>query len=84
VKKFPIEIKVWTLENGPGPIIGFQGFEIYVSRPLMIVKTCLIAQNVRNGHIYIDVMKQHIPQTAYFLRKSSVSLQNKHLAVSAG
>jgi hypothetical protein len=27
-------------------------------------------QNVRNGHIYIDVIKQHIAQIAYFLRKS--------------
>jgi hypothetical protein len=30
----------------------------------------MIVQNVRNGYIYIDVMK-HIPQTAYFLRESA-------------
>jgi hypothetical protein len=65
-----VEIKVWTLENGPHPIIGFQAIEIYASRPLMIVKTWLIVQNVRNGHIYRNIMKEHKPQTAYFLRKS--------------
>jgi hypothetical protein len=70
VKNFQIKIEVWTLENEPRPIIGFQGIEICVSRPLMIVKTCLLVQNVCNGHIYIAVMKQHIPQTAYFFRKS--------------
>ena len=36
----------------------------------MVLKTLAMEQNVRNTHIYIEVMKQHIPQNAYFLRKS--------------
>ena len=42
----------------------------FVSRPRKVVETFWIHQNVRNGHVYIRLMKQHMLQNAYFLRYS--------------
>ena len=39
----------------------------------MVIETFLTVQNVQNGHVYIDVVKQHIPQNAYFQRKSPIT-----------
>jgi hypothetical protein len=36
----------------------------------MVIEASLMVQIVRKSHIYIDVVKQHIAQNAYFLRKS--------------
>ena len=36
----------------------------------MVIEAFLMVQNVCNSHIYIDVVKQHIAQNAYFSRKS--------------
>ena len=43
---------------------------IFAFRPRKVVETFSIHQNVRNGHVYIRLMKQHILQNAYFLRYS--------------
>ena len=43
---------------------------IFAFRPRKVVETFWIHQNVRNGHVYIRLMKQHILQNAYFLRYS--------------
>ena len=53
-----------------GPVGHYQGIRIFVSWPLLVIEAFLMVQNVRNSHIYIDVVKQHIAQNAYFLRKS--------------
>ena len=66
-------MKVLAPENGPCQFTGFQSILIYVSRPLMVIETFLTVQNVQNGHVYIDVVKQHIPQNAYFQRKSPIT-----------
>ena len=53
-----------------GPLWLYQGIPIFVSWPLLVIEAFLIVQNVRKSHIYIDVVKQHTAQNAYFLRKS--------------
>ena len=42
------------------PFIPFQGIENRVSRPLVVIETFQMVQNVRKNHNYIGVMKQHI------------------------
>ena len=44
--------------------------EISISWPRNVLQTFPIQQNLRNGHIYIRVMKQHISWNAFFLRKT--------------
>jgi hypothetical protein len=53
-----------------GPLGLCQGIQIFVSWPLTVIEAFVTVQIVRNGHIYIDVVKQHTAQHAYFLRKS--------------
>ena len=53
-----------------GPVEHYQGIRIFVSWPLLVIEAFLMVQNVRNSHIYIDVVKQHIAQNVYFLKKS--------------
>ena len=38
-----------------------------------VLETYQTHQNVRNVHVYIGVVKQHIPQNAYFQRKSPIT-----------
>ena len=37
-------------------------------RLVRIVESFVIQQNVRNGHIYIQLVKQLVPESAYFLK----------------
>ena len=53
-----------------GPLGLYQGIRIFVSWTLTVIEAFVTVQIVRNGHIYIDVVKQHTAQNAYFLRKS--------------
>ena len=53
-----------------GPLGLYQGIRIFVSWPLTVIEAFVTVKIVRNGHIYIDVVKQHTAQNAYFLRKS--------------
>ena len=43
---------------------------IFLFRPRKVVETFRIHQNVCNGHVYKQLMKQHILQNAFFLRYS--------------
>ena len=43
---------------------------IFLFRPRKVVETFRIQQNVCNGHVYIQLMKQRILQNSYFLRYS--------------
>ena len=43
---------------------------IFLFRPRKVVETFRIQQNVCNGHVYIQLMKQRILQNAFFLRYS--------------
>ena len=53
-----------------GPLGLYHGIQIFVSWPLTVIKAFVTVHIVRNGHIYIHVLKQHTVQNAYFLRKS--------------
>ena len=54
----------------PFDLRGIRGMVALVN-PLArkVMETFLMHQNVRNGHVYIRVMKQHIPSNAPFLGK---------------
>jgi hypothetical protein len=48
----------WSLRD-------LSGYSNFLSHPLMVKETFLIVQNIRNSHIFIDVVKQYIAQNAY-------------------
>jgi hypothetical protein len=52
---------VETCEKWPRPFVVLQGTRSYLFWSLMVLETFLMVQNVPNGHIYIDFMKQYIP-----------------------
>ena len=50
---------------GPRPFSTLVPLQIFAFWPRKVLETFPIQQNVRNGHIYIGVMKQHIPENAH-------------------
>ena len=60
---FPQNKKIWSAElKIPNHVWGPRPFCLNLATWLLkIVETSFLAQNDRNGHIYISVMKQHMP-----------------------